>query len=210
MVGGTLTYTLSLHDVNNGAASDLHLLADLPANVELVSTRAPRGPGCTTTAGRVDCFLDTMSGTTPDATVSIVVRVTAAGPLTLKASTQSRLADLNPADNTVTVLASASPQLLRPVIGAAKIVPGLLPGYKVTVRFRVTRGDTGALLRSGKMTSALSLGGKVIKHAQAFSNGIARLSFTIPRNAKGKLLKVKLTIKTAGRAASTVATFRVR
>ena len=55
-----------------------------------------------------------------------------------------------------------------------------------------------------------SIQGKVIRHAEQFTNGVARLAFTIPKNAKGKLLTVRLTIKLGGQSATKIATFRVK
>jgi hypothetical protein len=67
----------------------------------------------------------------------------------------------------------------------------------------------------GKMTCDPSVAGKVIVHAESLANGKARLSFVIPKTARGKLLKVQVRIdaKPAGDStmltAKRVATFRV-
>ena len=50
----------------------------------------------------------------------------------------------------------------------------------------------------------------MIRHAEQFTNGVARLAFTIRKNAKGKLLTVRLTIKLGGQSATKIATFRVK
>ena len=71
----------------------------------------------------------------------------------------------------------------------------------------------------GKMVCDPAVQGKVIAHSESFKGGTARLSFVIPKTAKGKLLKVnvKLTVKDSGSdgtgktvTASKVATFRVK
>lgn len=71
----------------------------------------------------------------------------------------------------------------------------------------------------GKMVCDPSVQGKVIAHSESFKGGTARLSFLIPKTAKGKLLKVKvtLTVKDSGSegsgktlTASRVAAFRVK
>ena len=54
-----------------------------------------------------------------------------------------------------------------------------------------------------------SVKGKVIKHAESFKNGIATTRFTIPASAKGKVLKVHLTIKAGGRSATRNLGFRI-
>ena len=70
--------------------------------------------------------------------------------------------------------------------------------------------DNGAPLTRATMICDPSVAGKVIKHAEQFKNGVARLSFVIPKSAKGKQLKVKLTIKAAGTSSTKVASFRVK
>jgi hypothetical protein len=71
----------------------------------------------------------------------------------------------------------------------------------------------------GKMVCDPSVQGKVIAHAESFKGATARLSFLIPKTAKGKLLKVKvkLTAKDSGSGGSgktltagKVVTFRVK
>jgi hypothetical protein len=90
-------------------------------------------------------------------------------------------------------------------------VPVPVAGKRVTVSFPVTQGDTGGPLTQGTMTCRLTVAGKAITHADQFKNGIARLSFVIPKTAKGKQLKVELTIVSDdGGSATRTATFRVR
>ena len=50
----------------------------------------------------------------------------------------------------------------------------------------------------------------MIRHAESFKGGTARLSFVVPTSAAGKVLKVKVTIKAGGRSATKVAAFRVQ
>ncbi len=84
----------------------------------------------------------------------------------------------------------------RPVIGKAVAVPAkLVAGKRVTVSFRVTRSDGGKPLSGGSMVCDPSVGGKLVRHVESFRNGLARLSFVVPKAAKGKQLRVKLTIK---------------
>jgi hypothetical protein len=99
---------------------------------------------------------------------------------------------------------------VKPLIGAPTTTPRkAAAGKRFTVVFPVTRSDTGAPLTSGKMICGPSVQGKVISHAESFKNGNARLAFTIPKNAKGKLLKVKLTIEYGGKSTTKVSTFHV-
>jgi hypothetical protein len=85
---------------------------------------------------------------------------------------------------------------LTPKIGKPASVPASpLAGKRLTLSFSVTRSDDQKPLASGKMIAVTSIAGKVIPHTQSFVRGVARLSFVVPKTAKGKLLQVKLTIK---------------
>jgi hypothetical protein len=99
----------------------------------------------------------------------------------------------------------------KPVIAKPVAVPAKpLAGKPFTVSFKVTRSDTGTSLLRGTMICDPSVSGKVIRHAESFRAGTARLSFVIPADAGGKLLKVKVTIKVQGGSATRVATFGVQ
>ena len=143
----------------------------------------------------------------------------ATGDHVLTAVTGYSAADPTPADNTLTLTATtpAPPPpytppvvVVRPVIGSATITPAAAAGRHVAVSFKVTRSDNGRLLTRGTMICDPSIQGRVIHHAEQFTNGVARLAFTIPKNAKGKLLKVHVTIKLAGQSATRIATFHVK
>jgi len=60
------------------------------------------------------------------------------------------------------------------------------------------------------MTCDASIRGKVIPHVEPFRNGTARLTMRIPKDAKGKLLRVKLEILLGNESARRIATYRVR
>ena len=53
-------------------------------------------------------------------------------------------------------------------------------------------------------------GGKVLRHTDSFKAGKARLSFVVPKTAKGKLLKVEIKITASGQTASRTYTYAVR
>ena len=99
-----------------------------------------------------------------------------------------------------TAPASAPPMtiqtFLTPVIGKPVTVPArVVAGKRITVSFPVTRSDNKKPLTAGTMICDPSVVGKVIRHAESFRSGVARLSFVVPITAKGKQLKVKVTIK---------------
>ena len=98
----------------------------------------------------------------------------------------------------------------KPVIGAAMTAPAkAAAGKRFTVVFPVTRNDNGAPLTTGKMVCDPSVSGRVITHAESFTGGMAKLSFTVPKAAKGKVLKVKVTITAGALSTTRVATFHI-
>jgi len=204
---------------NIGGAGSLqtHLKIALPTPMALLGPPAyERGSGCVGTQA-IDCSLDYLpnGGTTK---VWFAVRVTGTGPQSLTA-TVSADRDSNPANNTATLTLQVvppptpgpKPALVKPVIGRATIVPAPVRAGKTTaVSFKVTRSDTGARLTSGRMICDPSIGGKQIRHREQFTRGVATLRFTVPKTAKGKLLKVRLTIKLGTQSTTRISTFRVR
>ncbi len=102
-----------------------------------------------------------------------------------------------------------APAAVKPVIGAP-VATMAVAGKPMTVTFPVTRSDNGAPLLKATMTCDPSVSGKALAHRESFKAGKAKLAFTVPKAAKGKLLKVKLTISSSGLAATKVATFKVR
>ena len=100
--------------------------------------------------------------------------------------------------------------VLKPVIGAPTATPSKpMAGRQFTIVFPVTRSDNGAVLRQGAMICDPSVAGKVLRHSEQFKAGKARLSFAIPRDTKGKALKVKVTIKVGAQSTTRVASFRI-
>jgi hypothetical protein len=109
------------------------------------------------------------------------------------------------------ILSVPPPPVVKPVIGKPVTTP-LAPkaGTRFTVTFPVRRSDNGAPLLTGRMVCDPSVSGRVLRHAESFTGGKARLSFQVPKTAKGKLLTVKVKIATGAQSSVRVATFRVR
>lgn len=87
---------------------------------------------------------------------------------------------------------------LTSTIGKPVMIPAqAIAGKRFTVSFPVsqTGGAKTEPLTRGTMVGAPSVAGKVIRHTESFTAGVARLSFVVPKTAKGKQLKVKVTIK---------------
>jgi hypothetical protein len=219
-VGDSITWRLSVNDYNTGPAYNVYVNVWLPGNVELISSYTDRGKGCTlTSTTTVHCDLDWLSDTAQFGHVILVTKVTGTGDHTLTAvtgysSVTGPVADPNPGDNALILTATTTPPpppvtVMTPIIESPVLLPGPLAGSRVTVGFWVMRSDNGAALTRGTMISYASVAGKAIKHAATFTNGFAYLTFAIPTAAKGKQLKVKITITSAGQAATRVATFTV-
>lgn len=98
----------------------------------------------------------------------------------------------------------------KPVIGKSVATPAQpIAGRPLSVSFKVTRSDTGTPLLRGVMICEPSIAGQVIPHKESFSRGTGRLSFVVPSNAGGKLLKLKVTIKTPAGSATRTSALRV-
>ena len=107
--------------------------------------------------------------------------------------------------------APAPVPVVRPVFATPKTVPAQpVAGKKLVFTLAVKRSDTGAPLTEGTMVCDPSVAGKVIKHAESFAGGTARLTFVVPKTAKGKALKVKVKIVSGTQSATKVATYTVR
>jgi hypothetical protein len=103
------------------------------------------------------------------------------------------------------------PLVVRPLLGKPVGAPAKpVAGQRFIFSLRVTRSDTGTLLRSGRMDCAPSVAGKVIRHTESFKAGTARLSFVVPDAAKGKPLRVKIAITASGQTAGRTYTYAVR
>ena len=100
------------------------------------------------------------------------------------------------------------PVVVKPVFG--RILTSFpVAGKRVKYTIQVKRSDTGAPLRTGKMVCDPSVAGKVLPHTEQFKNGVASLTFVIPKTAKGKTLKVKVRIVVGKQSALKVTTLPI-
>jgi len=105
---------------------------------------------------------------------------------------------------------SAPPATVKPMIPLSVTKMDVIAGKTFSANFHVFRSDNGAKLLTGTMSSAPSVNGKVIyPHYEKFQNGIASVRVTIPANAKGKVLKVPVTIKLGNESFTHTATFQI-
>jgi hypothetical protein len=97
-----------------------------------------------------------------------------------------------------------------PVINTPITLPVMPKAGRVfTVSFPITSSLTGQKLTTGTMICDPQVKGKVLKHDEHFTNGKATLRFTIPATAKGKLLKVHLTMVLGNQSTTRITTFLV-
>ena len=105
-VGDTITYVLNVRNVG-GPASRAFLSVQLPSQVAFAASQTDRGPGCTGTA-TLACDLDFLSGDLV-ATVRISAVVREAGTLTLTAVSSAQPGDMQPANDTASVVTLVRP-----------------------------------------------------------------------------------------------------
>ena len=55
-----------------------------------------------------------------------------------------------------------------------------------------------------------TVAGRLIKHTESFKAGKARLTFLVPKTAKGKQLKIKVKIVSGNQSTTKVFTFKIR
>jgi hypothetical protein len=121
---------------------------------------------------------------------------------------------------TTTSLPARTPGAAKPVFGVPKWTPPVA-GKKLVFTLAVDRSDTGSSLTTGKMTCdpSVVLGEKyfessgnvrklVLKHSESFTGGEARVTFVVPKTAKGKLLEVKVKITNGAQSATKVVVFK--
>ena len=223
-VGGTITWRLRvLDDKNKGPATGVVVDVVLPAGVLVVSAQTDRGSGCVSSGpGTLRCNLDWLSGDVPVGNITIVSNVTQAGELVLSATVTHSGTDPNPADNTVTIKANTpvvtpptppvlTPPVVKPLLGKPQTQPRLaVAGKRFTFTLAVKRSDTGAPLTGARMACSPAVAGKLLKHAESFKAGKARLTFVVPKTAKGKLLKITIKITTrAAKSTTKIYAFKV-
>jgi uncharacterized delta-60 repeat protein/uncharacterized repeat protein (TIGR01451 family) len=113
--GDTVLYRLEVrvkHHEQASSATQVVVTDALPAGVELVSTKANRGPGCTGTT-TLSCNLDFLSGQLVGE-IEIVVRVTQPGTVVNTATVTAAEADPDRSNNTASATVSVPAQEQEP------------------------------------------------------------------------------------------------
>ena len=103
--------------------------------------------------------------------------------------------------------AFSKPLTLRP--GTVATVPAKpAAGKALAVRMKVTRGDTGGPLTTGAVTCTARVGTAPLRASGRVSGGLASCNMSLPKNAKGKVVRV--TMKVTFQGVSTTKTFSAR
>jgi hypothetical protein len=107
-----------------------------------------------------------------------------------------------------TTLVPLTAVIAKPVAVPSKPVAGKM----FTLRYNITRSDTGAKLLDATttMTCKPMIGGKVLKHTDQLKNGVATLKVAIPKTATGKILSVFMTVKVGDQSLNRNLGFRVQ
>jgi hypothetical protein len=94
-----------------------------------------------------------------------------------------------------------------PTIGKPALVPARpTAGKRVTVSFPVTASQPGkpaGPLTTGTVVGTASIAGKAVAHTTSFHDGVAKVSFLVPKTAKGKTAKVGVRITAPSSAGTT-------
>lgn len=103
-----------------------------------------------------------------------------------------------------------APIVLKPVFGTIKTIPVRpVAGKQFTYGVQVSRSDTGAPLVKGTMVCDPSIAGNVLPHTEQFKQGVAAMTFRVPKTAKGKQLKINVKIVLGKQSATKVVTYKV-
>jgi len=135
-VGATVTYLVSVKNLG-APASRAFVAVQLPSQVVYAASQTDRGPGCTGTT-TLTCDLDFLTGDLV-ATVWIQAVVREPGTLTLTATSSAQPGDVDPANDTATVvtpIGSPEPLLPTPKVSPTLRVVGTTPA--VVTRTRAT------------------------------------------------------------------------
>jgi uncharacterized repeat protein (TIGR01451 family) len=157
-VGSDLTYTLAVkNNHTTNPAGDVNVVDPLPAGVTFVSSAAGQGSCSGTT--NVTCALGAL-GPGQSTSVTIVVRPTAAGPLSNTASVTTASSDTDTSNNSSTAATTVAPPPPppAPVLSAFKIKPSTF------------RASVGAIVSYGNTQSSTTTF-KVYKRARGVKKG---------------------------------------
>jgi hypothetical protein len=100
--------------------------------------------------------------------------------------------------------------LVKPVLSAGLSDPvKIVAGERVTVSNSVTRSDNGEPMTNADVAGLVVVNGSPVKLTHTFKNGILRLSFLVPKSAKGKAILVLTGARTCCQVTTRLSRFTV-
>jgi hypothetical protein len=192
-VGGSTTLAVTVTDTNAGGATGIVLTVGVPAGLDVVSTYADRGSGCTGTT-TLTCSLDFLSGTAPAAHVTIGLRASGAGSHAVTLAVKEVQTDPNAANNS----ASTTIAVNGPAAAAQQQAPAPTPLRLLTsTPLRVTyRGAIGTL-----SASVAAAAGRPVVVTGTVKTGAGKLLF-LAKTRVGTIVSGRAHVTVVGRAAA--------
>ena len=123
--------------------------------------------------------------------------------------------DAAPDDGTWLYVLSAAPKPKPAADSAPRLgtttttPPKAVAGKRFLVALPVTRSDTGDALLSGSVQWNVTVAGKPVAHTGRFVHGVASVTLLVPPSARGKVLRVQVTVHAGGKASSRAVSFHV-
>jgi hypothetical protein len=106
-------------------------------------------------------------------------------------------------------LSAAAPAIV-PAIGKPLAVPSRpRAGKLLSLSFPLTRADTGAVLTGATLAASTSIAGKPVARTVSQASGAAHVNVLLPRTAKGKVLRVALTVTLGAKTTTRVFSYVV-
>ncbi len=123
-------------------------------------------------------------------------------------------ADIAPDSNQLWVydLVGLAPPPPPPTLSASNPTgspPKPVAGKRFTASVVVTRSDTGEAMTSGTVSCAVRVGTARVAAVGRFRGGRVQCAMTVPRNAKGKMLRGTITVDALGASVKKPFSFRV-
>jgi uncharacterized repeat protein (TIGR01451 family) len=204
LVGSNLTYLVTVTNRTPRLAPVTSLLNTLPPGVTVISATPSRG-SCTVSIGSVNCSFGSLPGAGSES-VRIVVRTTATGLLTNRATVNSLAVELNPADNTdleITSVENPRPILVpfsTSLLAESNPSGGLESGETVTIQFglrNVGTLDTTNLVAKLLAVSGVTSPGEPQLYGALVANGmsVAQPFTFVPTGSAGGLVVATFQLK---------------
>jgi len=174
LVGGNLTYTITVTNKGPSTAKNVVVSQALPGSAIFVSSSSSQG-GCSFSGGVESCSLGDMP-VFATATINVVVTPTATGVISSSASVTSNQPDFDTSNNSAIVVSHVSPPTADMVVGLAAAPNPVIRGASLTYTVSVTNHGpstaTGVTLTNLIPSSASIVSSTVSQGAIITSNNI--------------------------------------